>query len=207
MEMGTGMVSLIAGAAALGLLWACAGHGEALGTAMPEASRKAPRVPAREREHDVAPECLGGESWRPGETTACNSHCRSDSFIVTRCVESRREETRLRAPCECGPATLSPALSSCHFDQLTLVPLQVIPRASEPVNQVDGCKLELTCHAGKLSINCDGEQDGTGTSLCDCYLDGRPLRLPKRDPWAGEGANTCHSAAALCLQVASSRQP
>jgi hypothetical protein len=96
-------------------------------------------------------------------------------------------------------------LASCHFDQLSLVPLQVVPRTRESANQVDGCKLELTCRAGKLTVDCDGEQDGTGTSLCDCYLDGRPIRLPKRDPWAGEGANVCHSAAALCLQVATTK--
>jgi hypothetical protein len=75
------------------------------------------------------------------------------------------------------------------------------------VNQVDGCKLELRCHAGKLTVSCDGEQDGAGTSLCDCYLDGESLRLPRSDPWPGEGANTCYAAAALCLQVATSKQP
>jgi hypothetical protein len=146
-------------------------------------------------------EC-GGESWRPGETTACNSHCRSQSIIVTRCVGSGHEAWLLRAPCECGPATLSPALSSCRFDQLSLVPREVIPPSGESLNHVDGCKLELTCQVGKLTATCDGEEDGTGTSLCDCYLDGQPLLLPKRDPWPGEGAPTCHAAAALCLQVA-----
>jgi hypothetical protein len=114
---------------------------------------------------------------------------------------------------------LSPALSSCHFGQLSLVPLQVIPRTRESVSQIDGCKLELTCHAGKLTVSCDGEQDGTGTSLCDCYVDDQTLRLPKSDPWPGGGANTCYAAAALsrarvgveglslCLQVATSKQP
>jgi hypothetical protein len=206
--MGTGASSLIAITGAVGLVWGCMGHSGALVPApcgAPSGSAGAPEYGG------VVPECDGDQSWRPSETTACNDHCRAQSFTATRCIESRHEEVLVRAPCECGPATLSPALSSCQLGQLSLVPLQEFPRATEPrsresVSPVDGCKLELTCQVGKLTVTCDGEQDGTGTSLCDCYLDGQTLRLPESDPWPGEGAQTCHNAAPLCLQVANSKK-
>ncbi len=149
-------------------------------------------------------DCLGGESWRPGATTVCNDQCRAQGFIVSSCIDSGRKETLLQAPCECGPAELSSELAGCRWGQLTLVPQQVVPRSADVAGKVDGCKLDLQCQPGKLTVGCDGEEDGTGTSLCDCYIDGRTLRLPKSDPWVGEGATTCHAAAALCLKVARS---
>jgi len=191
----------------LGLLLGCAGRNRN----EPEATFRPATVESSEsasspRLDGVVPECFG-DSWRAGETTACNSYCRSQSFIVTRCIESHREEMTVRAPCECGPAGLSAELASCHFDQLSLVPRQVIPPQGELVNPVDGCQLELTCDAGKLTVSCDGEEDGTGTSLCDCYLDGQRVHRFNSAPWPGEGAHTCHAAAALCLRSATSNHP
>ncbi|MDF3071084.1 MAG: hypothetical protein K0R38_6685 [Polyangiaceae bacterium] len=193
------VVRLVAGVHVLWLASACTGHAvKSQGAVEPPTASSAPASAA---EPEVAPDCLGGESWRPGPTLACSSQCRSQSFVVTRCVGPRREEAVLQAPCECGPAALSPKLSGCRLQQLSLMPLQFVPPQRAFENRVDGCKLELACQPGKLTITCDGEQDGTGTSLCECYRDGQTVRLPRTDPWPGDGAHTCHAAAALCLEA------
>lgn len=194
-------VWLVARQCALWLLLGCTGHAALKSQAAVDCPDGASIPPKSASEPEVIPECLGGESWREGPTIVCSSQCRSRSFVVTRCVGSRREEAVLQAPCECGPAALSPELSGCRLEQLSLMPLQFIPPSADFVNRVDGCKLELACSPGRLTVTCDGEQDGTDTSLCECYRNGQTVRLPKSDPWAGEGAHTCHAAAALCLQA------
>jgi hypothetical protein len=192
---------LLAKMCAVWLLLGCTGQAAVKSRATVEPPAVASSAPDSVAEPDAAPECLGGESWRSGPTVACSPQCRSRSFVVTRCLGPRREEAVLQAPCECGPAALSPELSDCRLEQLSLIPLQFIPPTPAFVNRVDGCKLELACQPGKLTVTCDGEQDGTGTSLCECYRDGLTVRLPRSDPWAGEGARTCYAAAALCLRA------
>ena len=192
---------LVAGTCALWLPSGCTGQSALKSQPAIEPPAVASSAPGGALEPEAALDCLGGESWRSGPTIACSSQCRSRSFVVTRCVGSRREEAVLQAPCECGPAVLSAELSECRLEQLSLIPLQFIPPGPAFANHVDGCKLELACRPGKLTVTCDGEQDGTGTSLCECYRDGQTVRLPRSDPWVGEGAHTCHAAAALCLQV------
>jgi hypothetical protein len=194
-EMGMRTIRLVAVTCAVWLPFGCTGQGGVKPAAVPPCPHDSPAEP------EAPSECLGGESWRAGPTKVCDGHCQSRSFIVSRCVGSRHEEAVLQAPCECGPSTLSPELSGCRLEQLTLTPLQTIPRTADFVNRVDGCKLKLACQPGELTITCDGEQDGTGTSLCECYRDGQTVRLPRSDPWPGEGAQTCHAAAALCLQA------
>lgn len=200
-EMGMRAIWLVARMCALWLPLGCTGQAAVKSRAAVEPPAAASSAPDSAPEPEAALDCLGGESWKSGPTIDCSSQCRSRSFVVTRCVGSRLEEAVLQAPCECGPAALSPELSGCRLEQLSLIPLQFIPPRPAFVNHVDGCKLELACQPGKLTVACDGEQDGTGTSLCECYRDGQTVRLPKNDPWAGEGAHTCHAAAALCLQV------
>jgi hypothetical protein len=146
--------------------------------------------------------CEGGDLWKPGPTTSCNSFCLAESVIVSRCIESQRKELVLQAPCECGPANLSAELSGCRWGQMSVVPREAIHGSSHAAVHVDGCKLNLECAPGKLSVVCDGEEDGTGTSLCDCYFNGKPLPLPGTDVWPGEGPGTCHAAAPACLQAA-----
>ena len=200
-EMGMRVVCLVGSMCALWLPLGCTGQGSVKSQAAVEPPAVASSAPESASKPEATVDCLGGESWQSGPTIACSSQCRSRSFVVTRCVDSRREEAVLQAPCECGPAELSPELAGCRLEQLSLTPLQVIPPKPAFVNRVDGCKLELACQPGKLTVACDGEQDGTGTSLCECYRDGQTVRLPKSDPWPGEGAHTCHAAAALCLQA------
>jgi hypothetical protein len=160
---------------------------------------------AREAVAPVAPlDCLSlDEAWSAGKPTLCSATCRTETFHVSRCVPPRRTEHVVRAACACGPAVLGSELAGCRFDQIGLVPLEQVPAIADAVSPVDGCMLELSCGPGKLSIRCDGEEDGTGTSLCECSLSGQPLRLPRSGVWPGVGAETCHDAAALCLRVAS----
>jgi hypothetical protein len=200
-SMGTRAVWMVARTCAVWLPLGCTGRAAMTSHAAAEPPAPASSAPDSAAPSKVLPECFGGESWRAGPTAVCNSQCRARSFVVTRCVESRREDALLQAPCECGPSALSPELSGCRLEQLSLVPLQVMPRSAEFVNRVDGCQLELACQPGKLTVTCDGEEDGTGTSLCECYRDGQTVRLPRSEPWPGEGAETCHAAAALCLQA------
>jgi hypothetical protein len=146
--------------------------------------------------------CEGGDLWNAGPASSCNDVCQAESIVVSRCIDFRRTELVLQAPCECGPARLGAELSGCRWGQMSVVPREAIPASTPATVPADGCKLSLECAPGKLSVVCDGEEDGTGTSLCDCYLDGRPLPLPKPKVWPGEGANTCHAAAAACLKAA-----
>jgi len=65
------------------------------------------------------------------------------------------------------------------------------------VSLTDGCKLGLRCDGRDLWVECDGENDGTNTSLCECWRDGQQQRI-SGSPYAGEGPDACFAAAAAC---------
>jgi hypothetical protein len=175
---------------------------EGPGVAARSAGRRTEAAPAPRPQPSSVP-CEGAaESWHAGPTTSCNSVCLAESMIVSRCIDSHRTQLVLQAPCECGPGSLSAELAGCRWGQMSVVPREAIPASEHAAIPVDGCKLTLDCAPGKLSVVCDGEEDGTGSSLCDCYVNGNPLRISKPSVWPGEGADTCHAAAAVCLKAA-----
>jgi hypothetical protein len=63
----------------------------------------------------------------------------------------------------------------------------------------DQCTIPFTCDAGlHVEVKCDGENDGTFTSLCSCYIDGKHVALDGL--FAGEAPDSCHAAVGQCLQ-------
>ena len=64
----------------------------------------------------------------------------------------------------------------------------------------DQCAANYTCADGHTYVlECDGENDGTGTSLCTCYVDGQYQREASEPVFPGEGAAACSAAADLCI--------
>jgi hypothetical protein len=64
----------------------------------------------------------------------------------------------------------------------------------------DQCTIPFTCDAGlRLEVKCDGENDGTFTSLCECYIDGKRVGLGGL--FAGEAPGSCYAAVSQCLQL------
>jgi hypothetical protein len=68
------------------------------------------------------------------------------------------------------------------------------------VTPTDGCVANYECDDGlSLVVQCDGENDGTDTSLCSCHSDTNnwyPDEL-----FAGEGPESCLGAALRCLEL------
>jgi hypothetical protein len=64
----------------------------------------------------------------------------------------------------------------------------------------DGVSLTLSCGKMLLDVTCDGENDGTGTSLCTCRREGEEVRLPG-NPWPGEGISVAYGVAERCLSA------
>jgi hypothetical protein len=63
----------------------------------------------------------------------------------------------------------------------------------------DQCTIPFTCDTGmRLEVKCDGENDGTFTSLCECYIDGKRVGLDGL--FAGEAPDSCFAAVSQCLQ-------
>jgi hypothetical protein len=94
-------------------------------------------------------------------------------------------------------------------------------QAAEPARTASGCKLQNTsvmadvtstdqCKTTALCDNavelvtfCDGENDGTNTSLCDCYVNGNYYdHVGLVD---GEGARACETAYSRCLKLFAER--
>jgi hypothetical protein len=62
----------------------------------------------------------------------------------------------------------------------------------------DGCSWSLTCDGSfELVVECDGENDGTNTSLCGCLVDGEFAKDAGRVP--GEGVDACMAGYKNCI--------
>jgi hypothetical protein len=69
--------------------------------------------------------------------------------------------------------------------------------ASE-LSRTDACRASFSCDDGRqVSVSCDGENDGTHTSLCECQLGKLTVSLPK--PIRGEAPFACERALEPCL--------
>jgi hypothetical protein len=69
------------------------------------------------------------------------------------------------------------------------------------LSPTDGCEAQLSCpDEVAIVVGCDGENDGTNTSLCSCTTsDGRGVNLA--DLYDGEAPDACLSAAADCVDA------
>jgi hypothetical protein len=69
---------------------------------------------------------------------------------------------------------------------------------SSPLSPTDGCDATFYCPGARtVLVRCDGENDGTGTSLCDCEENGRRASVSGTVP--GEAPDSCLAAAERCL--------
>ena len=72
-------------------------------------------------------------------------------------------------------------------------------KASE-LSPADACRASFSCDDGRqVSVSCDGENDGTNTSLCECQLGDRTVSL--RKAIRGEAPHSCELALEPCLKA------
>lgn len=72
-------------------------------------------------------------------------------------------------------------------------------------SRTDSCQVSFSCDDGQqLSITCDGENDGTNTSLCECQFGDRPWSLSA--PVRGEAPLSCEHAVEPCLALSAKRR-
>ncbi len=125
------------------------------------------------------------------EWVECRPGCagyRSSAFV---CEDGHWQLREAREPpCICEPEPKPPELAACTTRQVTVSPSELSP--------TDQCGVALSCRDRDLWVECDGESDGTGTSLCSCWLDRRPVTL-RGNPYTGEGPRACFSAAVACV--------
>jgi hypothetical protein len=99
-----------------------------------------------------------------------------------------REALRL---CVEGPA-MDPfdTVAGCELSRVDEIPSEHSP--------TDGCDATYACDDGvELVVRCDGENDGSGTSLCSCAI-GTDTR-DAGAPVDGEGAEACLAALDACV--------
>lgn len=100
------------------------------------------------------------------------------------------------APCVCKPELPRSALSSCTLRYLRVQP--------SDMSQTDQCAAALLCDGHDLWVECDAEQDGTGSSLCSCWRDRTEVQGANSGLASREGAEACFEAAASCAAAPSS---
>jgi hypothetical protein len=66
------------------------------------------------------------------------------------------------------------------------------------LSPTDGCEGTFRCTTGTIIVTtCDGENDGSGTSLCACVADGEPI--PIEDLTPGEAPDSCYASLGRCF--------
>lgn len=89
---------------------------------------------------------------------------------------------------EVGGETAAP--SSCTVSSLETIPTKE--------SRNDQCRGTFFCPGARtVLVTCDGENDGTNTSLCDCEERGKRASLSSTVP--GEAPDSCLAAADRCL--------
>ncbi|HEY3494690.1 MAG TPA: hypothetical protein VGK73_08400 [Polyangiaceae bacterium] len=145
-------------------------------------------IPPSEAREDCAHEGAFDHVFTPAP---CSGPCSSFRVTPRRCEQgSWRKLEPIEPACACAPPVIPAALRSCPARSIVLTPSES--------GAIDGVKLTLGCEKTLLEVTCDGENDGTGTSLCDCYRDGKQQRVPGA-PYQGEGIEVAYRFAELCL--------
>jgi hypothetical protein len=150
--------------------------------------------PASPAEEAAGAACMNeGDIARDWVAAACSETCSSARIVQRRCEGSRWQELPPIEPtCECAPKKVPSVLKACVVKRVELTPTKL--------GASDTAKLTLSCGETALQVDCDGEQDGTGTSLCTCYRNGEEVRIPG-DPWPGEGIEVSYRVAERCLRA------
>jgi hypothetical protein len=105
-----------------------------------------------------------------------------------------------------GQATAHPVRSgeppARARDSAPAVPLQAAKHETIEASKLsasDGCELDLHCDAGDVRVTCEGANDGTDTSACNCHW--RDTSFPIGGTFSGEGAQACHAAGTACVSA------
>lgn len=140
---------------------------------------------------DTGEPCFGKDEREVLEPVDCASGCKSFRIQWSRCENgSWQRQPPIEPSCACKPALLPTSLQACRASDVVITPAIGAPN--------DGCRAHFACGADALDVACDGENDGTGTSLCTCHRNGYEVRSIG-SLWKGEGIDTCTLAAERCL--------
>jgi hypothetical protein len=88
-----------------------------------------------------------------------------------------------------GCSVETQTLAACLLGDLTTCAFNMVP-------ELEGCTLRASCGMATLVVQCDAENDGTGTSLCDCTSSGSRVGSPHVD---GIGIIACANALRRCM--------
>lgn len=95
-----------------------------------------------------------------------------------------------KAPAECGVQGRDPDVAGCN--------LQLFRTRPSELSKTDACDLVMRCGRVQTVVTCDGENDGTGSSLCECTRNGTAVQLAS-NVFAGEAPQSCLAAAQQCV--------
>lgn len=138
--------------------------------------------------------CDGEEPERceTHQRVTCQPGChgyRSQRYV---CEQGKwRLRDKHEPTCDCAPKKQLAELAGCSTNYVSVIP---------SVSYTDGCRLGLRCGGSDLWVECDGENDGTNTSLCECWRDGEQKRMAG-SPYPGEGPDACFAAAVACTKA------
>jgi len=133
-----------------------------------------------------------------GEPARCEVYeaepCGSRSFgyrsATFACVDS--VWTRIsRAPAECGVEHADPTVEGCS--------LQLFRTRPSEASKTDACDLVMRCGRVQTVVTCDGKNDGSGQSTCQCSRNGTTVELSSNE-YAGEAPTSCLAAAEACVR-------
>lgn len=105
------------------------------------------------------------------------------------CVNSVWTRVR-KAPAECGVAGRDPEVAGCA--------VQLFRTRPSELSKTDACELVARCGGQQVVVACDGENDGSGASLCECTRNAAPVPLPQ-SVYSGEAPQSCLAAAQHCV--------
>jgi hypothetical protein len=134
--------------------------------------------------------CEDGREVRAGQPVECSPTCSGHWTEIRRCIGGRWNIKRFEADCSLCPSALTPDLAGCALEHTRL-------KASEQSVR-DGCTLSLNCGSTEVDVTCDGENDDTNTSLCDCTRDGVRDEHALKNLYQGEAPDSCLAAAVHC---------
>jgi hypothetical protein len=136
------------------------------------------------------------------------------AFLLAACGGSRSNEKAVTPP-NPEPAPVEPApepasTASSELVEPPSVPSEPVPSGACTVSSLettptklsrnDQCRGTFFCPGARtILVTCDGENDGTTTSLCDCEERGKRASLSDTVP--GEAPDSCLAAADRCLKA------
>ncbi len=145
----------------------------------------------------------GGEGWAGPEHAPGAGGKRPDTELAPPRFPPLQPggETDGHAPQPLQPPELG-ATQQNTPDRVPGVPLQCTMggvQITPDLSPTDQCMIPFTCASGtRVEITCDGENDGTFTSLCSCYIDGKYVGLDGL--FVGEAPDSCFAAVDKCLK-------